>query len=183
MLVGSVLGLLGLAAGCSSTEAASPEPTPTTAAPTTQTTVAPTTTAPPTTAAPTTTTTAPPILRPPTPEQPLDTLIIGDSTAYEVGNAMLRANTDGLLAIDTGATSGNIPGIETVEPAFGRPAKWIELAQKGRYELGGVGLEVRVDAGLFGGQRGGGLAIGHVLLRFFLNNRTSSLYALEKESQ
>ncbi|MEO1999279.1 MAG: FHIPEP family type III secretion protein, partial [Planctomycetaceae bacterium] len=34
--------------------------------------------------------------------------------------------TDGLMAIDSGATSGEIPGIETVEPAFGRPAKWIE---------------------------------------------------------
>lgn len=100
MLLLALLGLLGLAAACSSTEAASPEPTTTTAAPAPSTTTAPATTAPPTTAAPTTTTTAPPILRAPTPEQPLDTLIIGDSTAYEVGNAVLRANTDGLLATE-----------------------------------------------------------------------------------
>jgi hypothetical protein len=85
---------------CSSTEAATP--TPTTNASTTEapTTSAPTTTEAPTTTAPTTTTTAPPLLRTPSPEQPLDTLIIGDSTAYEVGNAMLRANTEGLLATE-----------------------------------------------------------------------------------
>ncbi len=47
---------------------------------------------------------------------------------------------DGLLAIDTGATSGEIPGIETVEPAFGRPAKWIEQGQKERAELMGYNV-------------------------------------------
>src|SRR4029077_14676121 len=29
---------------------------------------------------------------------------------------------DGLLAIDSGATSGKLPGVATTEPAFGRPA-------------------------------------------------------------
>ena len=47
---------------------------------------------------------------------------------------------DGLLAIDTGATNGDIPGIDTVEPAFGRPAKWIELGQKERAELMGFNV-------------------------------------------
>ena len=47
---------------------------------------------------------------------------------------------DGLLAIDTGATNGDIPGIDTVEPAFGRPAKWIELGQKERAELMGYNV-------------------------------------------
>jgi len=47
---------------------------------------------------------------------------------------------DGLLAIDTGAVSGEIPGIETVEPAFGRPAKWIESSLKERAELTGFSV-------------------------------------------
>ncbi|QDT29750.1 Flagellar biosynthesis protein FlhA [Gimesia panareensis] len=47
---------------------------------------------------------------------------------------------DGLLAIDTGATNGDIPGIDTIEPAFGRPAKWIELGQKERAELMGFNV-------------------------------------------
>jgi len=46
-----------------------------------------------------------------------------------------EAYTDGLLAIDTGATAGDIPGVETTEPAFGRPAKWIEESQRDRAEL------------------------------------------------
>ena len=45
--------------------------------------------------------------------------------------------TDGLLAIDTGATAGEIPGIATTEPAFKRPAKWIEESQRDRAELMG----------------------------------------------
>ncbi len=51
-----------------------------------------------------------------------------------------EAYTDGLLAIDTGATSGVVPGIQTVEPAFGRPARWIEKAQKERAELAGYSV-------------------------------------------
>ncbi|HUG89685.1 MAG TPA: flagellar biosynthesis protein FlhA [Planctomycetaceae bacterium] len=47
---------------------------------------------------------------------------------------------DGLLAIDTGATSGEVPGIATKEPAFGRPAKWIEGAQQQRAELLGYSV-------------------------------------------
>jgi flagellar biosynthesis protein FlhA len=51
-----------------------------------------------------------------------------------------EAYPDAYLAIDTGATSGEIPGIETVEPAFGRPARWIEEAQKDRAELMGFSV-------------------------------------------
>lgn len=42
---------------------------------------------------------------------------------------------EGLLAIDTGATTGRINGIETTEPAFNRPAVWIEVSQKERAEM------------------------------------------------
>jgi len=42
---------------------------------------------------------------------------------------------DGLLAIDTGMVSGIIPGIETTEPAYGQPARWIEKGQRERAEL------------------------------------------------
>ncbi len=48
--------------------------------------------------------------------------------------------TDGLLAIDTGATSGEIPGVATTEPAFGRPAKWIEESLRERAELMGYNV-------------------------------------------
>ena len=47
---------------------------------------------------------------------------------------------DGWLAIDTGATTGGVPGIETTEPAFGRPARWIEPGQKERAELLGYSV-------------------------------------------
>jgi flagellar biosynthesis protein FlhA len=48
--------------------------------------------------------------------------------------------SDALLAIDTGAVSGEIPGIATKEPAFGRPARWIEQSQKDRAELLGYNV-------------------------------------------
>ena len=47
---------------------------------------------------------------------------------------------DGLLAIDSGATSGKLPGVATTEPAFGRPAYWIETAQRDRAELLGYNV-------------------------------------------
>ncbi len=47
---------------------------------------------------------------------------------------------DAWLAIDTGATTGGIPGIDTQEPAFGRPARWIESSQKERAELLGYSV-------------------------------------------
>ena len=47
---------------------------------------------------------------------------------------------EGMLAIDTGATNGKVPGMETVEPAFGRPAVWIELNQRERAELMGYSV-------------------------------------------
>jgi len=108
---GMVLGC-GASAGQPADDAATDPAT--SVAPTTSTVVAPTTTvvttttAPPTTAPPTTAppTTAPPttvpvpILRTPAPEDPLRTLIMGDSTAFEVGHGVVRANLygDNLLA-------------------------------------------------------------------------------------
>ncbi len=50
------------------------------------------------------------------------------------------AFVDGLLAIDTGATTGDLPGVETTEPAFGRPARWIEVSQKERADLLGYSV-------------------------------------------
>ncbi len=47
------------------------------------------------------------------------------------------------LAMDPGTAEGDVPGVETVEPAFGLPAKWIAPAQKERAEL--LGFTV-VDA-------------------------------------
>lgn len=47
---------------------------------------------------------------------------------------------EGLLAIDTGATNGDVPGIDTIEPAFGRPARWIEEDQRERAELMGYSV-------------------------------------------
>jgi len=51
-----------------------------------------------------------------------------------------EAYADGLLAIDTGATTGQVMGIRTTEPAFGRPAVWIEPAQRERAELMGYSV-------------------------------------------
>jgi flagellar biosynthesis protein FlhA len=51
-----------------------------------------------------------------------------------------EAFADGLMAIDTGATSGTVPGIDTVEPAFSRPAKWIEESVRERAELMGYSV-------------------------------------------
>ena len=47
---------------------------------------------------------------------------------------------DGLLAIDSGTTSGKLPGVATTEPAFGRPAFWIETQQRERAELLGYNV-------------------------------------------
>ncbi len=47
---------------------------------------------------------------------------------------------DGLLAIDSGATGGKLPGMATTEPAFGRPAWWIETSQRERAELLGYNV-------------------------------------------
>jgi flagellar biosynthesis protein FlhA len=43
----------------------------------------------------------------------------------------------GLLAVNTGAASGHVPGLEITEPAYGRPARWIEPAYRDRAELFG----------------------------------------------
>src|SRR5690606_36948704 len=42
-----------------------------------------------------------------------------------------------LMAVDTGATSGKLRGIETREPALGAPALWIEMAQREEAEAFG----------------------------------------------
>jgi flagellar biosynthesis protein FlhA len=47
---------------------------------------------------------------------------------------------DGLLAIDTGTVTGQIPGVATTEPAFGRPAVWIDASQRERAELMGYNV-------------------------------------------
>ncbi len=51
-----------------------------------------------------------------------------------------EAYPDAWLAIDTGATTGGIPGLATTEPAFGRAARWIEPSQKERAELLGYSV-------------------------------------------
>ncbi len=47
---------------------------------------------------------------------------------------------DAYLAIDTGNVNGTIPGLETTEPAYGRPARWIEAGYKERAELLGYSV-------------------------------------------
>ncbi len=47
---------------------------------------------------------------------------------------------DGLLAINTGVTTGEIQGIDTTEPAYQRPAKWIDPSQKERAEMLGYNV-------------------------------------------
>jgi flagellar biosynthesis protein FlhA len=47
---------------------------------------------------------------------------------------------DARLAIDTGVASGVLPGLETTDPAFGRPARWIEASQQERAELLGYSV-------------------------------------------
>jgi flagellar biosynthesis protein FlhA len=51
----------------------------------------------------------------------------------EIGRGTLTPGQ--FLAMDPGTAEGDIPGTETVEPAFGLPARWITAAQKERAEL------------------------------------------------
>ena len=51
----------------------------------------------------------------------------------EIGRGTLMPGQ--FLAMDPGTAEGEIPGTETVEPAFGLPARWIQAAQKERAEL------------------------------------------------
>ena len=53
----------------------------------------------------------------------------------EIARAELQV--DSLLAIDPGGTRGAIEGVETVDPAFGLPAKWISNHLQSRAELHG----------------------------------------------
>jgi flagellar biosynthesis protein FlhA len=47
---------------------------------------------------------------------------------------------DGLLAVDNGAATGTLPGLATNEPTSGRPAVWIEAAQRDRAEILGYSV-------------------------------------------
>ncbi|QDT66767.1 flagellar biosynthesis protein FlhA [Calycomorphotria hydatis] len=58
----------------------------------------------------------------------------------DVPVAQGQAYPDARLAIDTGAASGQLPGIQTTEPAFGRPAFWIEPTVVERAELYGYNV-------------------------------------------
>jgi flagellar biosynthesis protein FlhA len=51
----------------------------------------------------------------------------------EVARGALRAGQ--FLAMDPSGTAAPIPGIETIEPAFGLPARWIAEADKDKAEL------------------------------------------------
>jgi len=53
----------------------------------------------------------------------------------EVARGDLRAGH--FLAMDPGGIAGPLPGIDTTEPAFGLPAKWIAEADKDKAELQG----------------------------------------------
>jgi flagellar biosynthesis protein FlhA len=53
----------------------------------------------------------------------------------EIARGDLRAGN--FLAMDPGGIAGPITGIETVEPAFGLPAKWIPETEKDRAEMQG----------------------------------------------
>lgn len=44
---------------------------------------------------------------------------------------------DGFLAMDPGTASGTVDGIDTVEPAFGLPAKWIKEEEREKAEIFG----------------------------------------------
>jgi flagellar biosynthesis protein FlhA len=59
---------------------------------------------------------------------------------HDVPVAWGDAFPDGLLAIDSGAVSGQIQGVQTTEPAFGRPAVWIEASQRDRAEMLGYNV-------------------------------------------
>ena len=55
------------------------------------------------------------------------------------GNVVARGEViaDRFLAMDSGLAEGEIPGIDTVEPAFGLPAKWVDEEHRERAELMG----------------------------------------------
>ncbi|WP_166831313.1 flagellar biosynthesis protein FlhA [Thalassoroseus pseudoceratinae] len=55
----------------------------------------------------------------------------------DVPIAQAELQVEGYLAVDTGGVTAPVPGIDTVDPAFGREAKWIEPAYKDRAELFG----------------------------------------------
>jgi len=74
---------------------------------------------------------------------------------HDVAVAWGTIFADGLLAIDSGATSGKLPGVATTEPAFGRPAIWIETTQRERAELLGYSVVEPSACGRHAPDRGG----------------------------
>ncbi len=52
-----------------------------------------------------------------------------------VAQGELRAGN--YLAMDPGGIAGDIPGLDTIEPAFGLPARWINESEKDRAEVQG----------------------------------------------
>lgn len=73
-----------------------------------------------------------------------DKLSLGEY-AYEIqiaGNPIARGEVypEGLLAIDVGRSTGKLSGIETREPARGKPAVWIQSDQRMRAEMYGYQL-------------------------------------------
>jgi len=48
-----------------------------------------------------------------------------------------KVRPDGLLAMDSGVTTGKIPGTPAKDPAFGTPALWIEPASRDQAEIHG----------------------------------------------
>ncbi len=53
----------------------------------------------------------------------------------EVGSGRIQANE--FLAINPGSVTNEIDGAETIDPAFGLPAKWIEESNRRRAEIAG----------------------------------------------
>jgi len=59
---------------------------------------------------------------------------------HDVPVAWGEVYADAMLAIDTGMVTGQVAGMQTTEPAFGRPAVWIETSQRERAELMGYSV-------------------------------------------
>lgn len=64
---------------------------------------------------------------------------------FDVPVASGNLFAEGLLAVDTGVTSGEVPGIKTTDPTFGSPAVWIDPSQRLQAELYGYILAEPTD--------------------------------------
>jgi flagellar biosynthesis protein FlhA len=54
----------------------------------------------------------------------------------QVGSGKVQPND--YLAINPGNVSANVPGVDTIDPAFGLPAKWVDEANRRRAEIAGL---------------------------------------------